>query len=32
MNLLRLPRYASKAALRAKLLLAIESESGFELS
>lgn len=32
MNLLRMPRYASKAQLREKLMLAITSDSGFELS
>jgi ubiquitin-protein ligase E3 C len=32
MNLLKLPRYTSKEQLRAKLLLAIASQSGFELS
>jgi ubiquitin-protein ligase E3 C len=32
MNLLRLPRYRSKANLREKVLVAISSQSGFELS
>jgi ubiquitin-protein ligase E3 C len=32
MNLLKLPRYKSKQQLKAKLLLAISSGAGFELS
>jgi ubiquitin-protein ligase E3 C len=32
MNMLRLPRYSSKAVLREKLVYAIESQSGFALS
>lgn len=32
MNLLKLPAYSSEAVLRAKLLLVIESDAGFELT
>jgi hypothetical protein len=32
MNMLKLPPYASEETARAKLLLAIRSESGFDLS
>ena len=31
-NLLKLPQYASRSILRSKLLMAIESGSGFEMS